>query len=132
MTRGRRGVDRQARVGGCVPPFVGGRPAVALGAVHTGRSRSRESFDVVVVGGGSAGVGAAIGAAQTGADVCLIERYPFLGGAATASSLLCYCGFFDQRREQVVGGVGAELLRRLRAGGAYEEKTFRWSGNTVV
>lgn len=95
-------------------------------------TRPDEHFDVVVVGGGSAGVGAAIGAAQTAATVCLIERYPFLGGAATASSLLCYCGFFDQRREQVVGGVGADLLRRLRAGGAYEEKTFRWSGNTVV
>jgi 2-polyprenyl-6-methoxyphenol hydroxylase-like FAD-dependent oxidoreductase len=95
-------------------------------------TRPDQRFDVVVVGGGSAGVGAAIGAAQTGAAVCLIERYPFLGGAATASSLLCYCGFFDQRRQQVVGGVGGELLRRLQAGGAYEEKTFRWSGNTVV
>jgi 2-polyprenyl-6-methoxyphenol hydroxylase-like FAD-dependent oxidoreductase len=91
-----------------------------------------ERFDVVVVGGGSAGVGAAIGAADVGASTCLIERYPFLGGAATASSLLCYCGFFDQRREQVVGGVGEQLLERLRAGRAYEEKTFRWSGNTVV
>ena len=95
-------------------------------------TRAAERFDVVVVGGGSAGVGAAIGAAQAGAAVCLIERYPFLGGAATASSLLCYCGFFDQRRQQVVGGVGGDLLRRLQAGGAYEEKSFRWSGNTVV
>ncbi len=87
---------------------------------------------MVVVGGGSGGVGAAIGAAHTGARVHLIERYPFLGGAATASSVLSYCGFFDQRRELVVAGVGADLLQRLRDGGAYEEKTFRWSGNTVV
>jgi FAD dependent oxidoreductase len=91
-----------------------------------------ETFDVVVVGGGSGGIGAAIGAAQAGASVQLIERYPFLGGAATASSVLSYCGFFDQRRERVVGGVGADLIARLRAGGAYEEKTFKWSGNTVV
>ena len=91
-----------------------------------------ETYDVVVVGGGSAGIGAAIGAAQAGASVHLIERHPFLGGAATASSVLSYCGFFDQRHELVVGGVGGDLLARLRAGGGYEEITFKWSGNTVV
>lgn len=90
------------------------------------------TYDVAVVGGGSAGVGAAVGAAQTGATVCLVERYPFLGGAATISSVLSYCGFFDQNREPVVGGVGGHLLARLRAAGAYEEITFKWSGNTVV
>ena len=94
--------------------------------------RLPENYDVVVVGGGSAGVGAAIGAAWAGASVCLIERYPFLGGAATASSVLSYCGFFDQRRQRVVGGVGEHLLARLRARRAYEEITFKWSGNTVV
>src|SRR5580698_134053 len=51
-------------------------------------SRPQEHYDVVVVGGGSGGVGAAVGAARSGASVCLIERYPFLGGAATASSVL--------------------------------------------
>ncbi len=71
-------------------------------------------------------------AARCGASVCLIERHPFLGGAATASSVLSYCGFFDQRREQVVGGVGEELLARLRSRGAYREITFKWSGNTVI
>jgi hypothetical protein len=91
-----------------------------------------ERYDVVVVGGGSGGIGAAIGAAQAGASVHLVERYPFLGGAAITSSVLSYCGFFDQRRELVVGGVGGDLLARLRAGGGYEEITFKWSGNTVV
>jgi hypothetical protein len=97
-----------------------------------GSAAAAEKYDVVVVGGGSGGVGAAIGAAQAGASVHLIERYPFLGGAATASSVLSYCGFFDQRRELVVGGVGGDLLARLQAGGAYQEITFKWSGNTVV
>ena len=32
----------------------------------------------------------------------------------------------------MVGGVGGLLLDRLRAAGAYEEITFKWSGNTVV
>lgn len=91
-----------------------------------------ETYDVVVVGGGSGGIAAAIGAATAGATVHLIERYPFLGGAAIASSVLSYCGFFDQRHELVVAGVGGDLLARLQAGGAYEEITFKWSGNTVV
>ena len=48
------------------------------------------------------------------------------------SSVLSYCGFFDQRRELVVGGVGGDLLDRLRPAGAYQEITFKSSGNTVV
>jgi flavin-dependent dehydrogenase len=94
--------------------------------------RAPEDYDVVVVGGGSAGVGASAGAARTGVRVCLIERYPFLGGAATASSVWSYCGFFDQRREWVVGGVGADLLARLHIRGACREITFTCPGNTVV
>src|SRR6202012_190062 len=89
------------------------------------------TYDVAVVGGGRAGVGAAVAAAQAGGSVCLVERYPFLGGAATISSVLSYCGFFDQNREPVVGGVGGLLLSRLRAAGGHEEITFKWSGNTV-
>src|ERR1700744_1092954 len=96
------------------------------------RDGASEMYDVVVAGGGSAGIGAAIGAAQAGASVHLIERHPFLGGAATASSVLSYCGFFDQRRTLVVDGVGGDLLERLRVAGAYQEITFKWSGNTVV
>jgi hypothetical protein len=91
-----------------------------------------ETYDVVVVGGGSAGIGAAIGAARTGASVHLLERHPYLGGAAIASSVLSYCGFYDQRRELVVAGVGGDLIARLRPADASEEITFKWSGNTVV
>jgi flavin-dependent dehydrogenase len=100
--------------------------------VATSSGPQTESFDVVVIGGGSGGVGAAIGAAQTGASVHLVERYPFLGGAATASAVLSYCGFFDQRRERVVAGVGGDMLARLAAGPAYQELTFKSSGNTFV
>jgi len=41
--------------------------------------------DVLVIGGGPAGIGAAIGAAKSGAKALLVERYGFLGGNATAS-----------------------------------------------
>ena len=44
--------------------------------------------DVLVVGGGPAGLGAAIGAAKAGAGVILAERYGFLGGNATAALVM--------------------------------------------
>ncbi|MFD7029261.1 FAD-dependent oxidoreductase [Streptomyces sp. NPDC059917] len=91
-----------------------------------------EEFDVVVVGGGSAGVAAALGAARAGARTRLIEAYGFLGGAATASGVAIYCGFTDQRRERVVAGVGAGILRRLHAAGGSWDSGFPWSGNSFV
>jgi glycerol-3-phosphate dehydrogenase len=58
-----------------------------------------EQFDVAVVGGGAAGVAAAVGAAARGERVCLIERHGHLGGTAVASSVLTYCGFFAASHE---------------------------------
>lgn len=91
-----------------------------------------ERFDVVVVGGGAGGIAAAIGAANSGANVCLIEQYPYLGGAATNSSVLAFCGFYDQQQQQVVDGVGGDILRRLKVRGVYEEQVMGWTGNRIV
>ena len=49
--------------------------------------------DVLVVGGGPAGIGAAIGAADAGARVLLAERYGFLGGNATAALVMPLMSF---------------------------------------
>jgi hypothetical protein len=52
---------------------------------------------VLVVGGGPAGLGAALGAANAGADVILAERYGFLGGNATAALVMPLMSFHTQR-----------------------------------
>ncbi|MGB4373104.1 MAG: FAD-dependent oxidoreductase, partial [Halanaerobiales bacterium] len=44
----------------------------------------RKEVDVIVCGGGPAGIGAAIASARQGMDVALIESRPFLGGNITA------------------------------------------------
>lgn len=75
--------------------------------------------DVLVVGGGSAGIAAACAAARAGADTLLIERYGFLGGTLTAVTLGGFCGTHavldDERLGRVVGGLYLEVEERLAA-----------------
>jgi len=73
-------------------------------------------FDVVVVGGGPAGIMAASAAARAGCSTLLIERYGFLGGAGTAGGLSTFCGLHARTRGadvRVIRGLADELLDRL-------------------
>ena len=73
-------------------------------------------FDVVVVGGGPAGIMAATAAARAGCSTLLIERYGFLGGAGTAGGLSTFCGLHARTYGEdvrVIRGQADELLDRL-------------------
>src|SRR5690606_34520626 len=67
--------------------------------------------DVLVVGGGTAGVGAAIAAARTGSRTLLVERYGFLGGVANVG--LCLHTFHSSKGERIVAGVPWEMITRM-------------------
>ncbi|APW39817.1 hypothetical protein RD110_23605 [Rhodoferax koreense] len=96
-----------------------------------------ERYDVVVAGGGAAGVAAAVGAARMGARTLLVERYGFLGGAATNAQVLSYCGFFtggqaDAAPVRTIGGVGWELMQSLARMGFGIDPVRSKSGNQII
>lgn len=68
-------------------------------------------YDVVVTGGGVAGVAAAVAAARNGASVCIIEKQFALGGLATLGNVVVYLPLCDGCGHQVIKGLGEELLK---------------------
>src|SRR5580704_18210981 len=81
----------------------------------------RGDYEVVVLGGGPAGIAAAAAAAGAGRRTLLIERYGFLGGMGTAAGVTNFCGLFANVHgeiRQVVHGVADDFLARIdRLGG---------------
>ena len=68
------------------------------------------SYDVVIAGGGIAGVSAALAAARAGSTVCLLEKACALGGLATIGNVIVYLPLCDGLGHQVSAGISEELL----------------------
>src|SRR5919202_3019987 len=75
-------------------------------------------YEVVVLGGGPAGIAAAAAAARAGRRTLLVERYGFLGGMGTAAGVTNFCGLHANvhgEHRRVVRGVADALLGRMEA-----------------
>lgn len=85
-----------------------------------------KAVDVVVVGGGPAGLVAALAAKRAGVDVLLIERHGYLGGLLTG-------GFVTKPQAPVVGGIPEELFERaIQLGGARGNIRYRLRDGTYT
>ncbi|MFC0220830.1 FAD-dependent oxidoreductase [Pseudochelatococcus lubricantis] len=76
------------------------------------------AHDVIVAGGGTAGVMAAIAAARNGASTLILERSGFFGGNIATQLLEHSAGWQDAAGHPIVGGLPLEMIDRLKAGGA--------------
>lgn len=86
--------------------------------------KKRFTAGVAVVGGGVAGVAAAVAAARAGVDVYLIERYGFLGGTATGGLVARFQPGPDVKRQPVIRGIYEEICERLGEYDAIHDNLF--------
>lgn len=80
--------------------------------------RILREVDVAVIGGGAAGVAAAVSAARNGASVLLLEKNGYLGGTMTTATLGGICGLYSLvggEPVQMVFGLAEEVRQRLVA-----------------
>ena len=92
----------------------------------TRRSRVGGDVDVVVVGGGPAGIAAAVSASRNGSDVMLVERYPYLGGMPTGGLVLLFIEY--DRYEYGIMKETAEWLAKLDRGIDFPPRRERLGG----
>ena len=78
--------------------------------------------EVIVIGGGPAGIAAAWSAAKNGSKVLLIERYGFPGGMATAGLVGGILGHHLSEKEPAVAGFLKFLVDRMAEFDRYEEQ----------
>jgi len=71
-----------------------------------------KTYDVVVIGGGTAGSIAALSASRNGAKVLVVESGSYIGGLSAIG--MTWGGFFDNNYNQVIGGIPDELVKKCK------------------
>lgn len=93
------------------------------------------AYDVVVLGGGPAGIAAAAASARRGRSTLLVEGYGFLGGMGTAAGVTNFCGLHANVHgtvRQVVHGIADDLLGRMDALGGLREPHLLFGGKIAA
>lgn len=82
---------------------------LSLVACNQKKVATGNEYDVIVIGGGPAGIGAALAAAETGARTALIERDSIIGGT-TVQAEVCDMGLFYAWKRQIIAGPAWDLV----------------------
>ena len=95
---------------------------------HTRKIPIVRDVDVLVVGGGMAGIGAAVAAGRMGYSTLLVEYFGCLGGNGTSGMVNNFCGYSSSSGPgkpafQIVKGVGDDVLANLYARGGISSRT---------
>ncbi|MDD3789566.1 MAG: FAD-dependent oxidoreductase, partial [Petrimonas sp.] len=82
---------------------------IALLVSYTASSQHGKTYDIVIYGGTSAGIAAAVEASRSGKSVIIINPDNHIGGLTTGG-----LGFTDIGNKMVIGGISREFYQRIR------------------
>jgi hypothetical protein len=91
--------------------------------------KKQKAYDIVVIGGGIAGISAAVSSARLGNSVLLIEKQINLGGLATTGLISWYEPLCDGSGKQMIGGIAEELIRLAVICG-FDNLPSNWGGKS--
>ncbi len=89
------------------------------------------SYDVIVVGGGIAGISAAVAAAREGSKTLILEKGIVFGGLATVGLINWYEPLCDGRGTKMIGGIAEELIK-LSVKYSFQDLPSRWGGSDSI